>query len=709
MQLIIRLLSDLCTCSGDTHNSLVDTDVVYDENGIPYIPAKRIKGCIREVAQEMVELGIADAEMHEIFGKEGQQNSASSLSNAYIENYEKVTAALKKCHHAELKSPQNVLNQYTYMRTQTAVNSETGTVQENSLRRIRVVKRGLVFTAECNWNRKVSFPELLGQAVSLVKHMGMSRTRGLGLVEMELIGLDKAQKETLESDRWQHVLLDKNQLYDHNQIKYTVRLRSAMICKSTQGNQAATEDYIAGSKILGLIAGALKPEGYSRLLESGEVIVTNGYITNGEERCVPGQISLQKVKDQRYDSNGEMRIKDMLLTDPLEIRDKQMTPANIRYMDHTGTIEDVETEISYHHQRPSDKSVGRATGLDGSSFYQLAAISPGQNFCGYIYAGREQTKQIIEAVEAMGEVRMGYGRSSEFGAVDFTLDSVEKREEEHKIVRRAILTLGADVLLYNDQGMFTTDVRVLEKELCKMTGCRDLHLEKPYIQFNAIGGYNVTWQRRKPAVYALAKGSTFLLHSENGFDMGLLNGKFAGERVTEGFGELLAKEPAESSDVVVKKVRAEKPAERMVEIMSQDTTGILDGLLQKEFEKRLEQAVRENLKNENLFDQKQMDSMNAAIAKLRVLFGTEHSYENMKNEVREIEKESKNSLCTFLIERIDPEEIGKQVEAEMTEAYGSSFKNKLTEERLFKKVYRAYLAELKYLVKTNQKKGDNKE
>ena len=75
MQLIIRLLSDLCTCSGDTHNSLVDTDVVYDENGIPYIPAKRIKGCIREVAQEMVELGIADAEMHEIFGKEGQQRN----------------------------------------------------------------------------------------------------------------------------------------------------------------------------------------------------------------------------------------------------------------------------------------------------------------------------------------------------------------------------------------------------------------------------------------------------------------------------------------------------------------------------------------------------------------------------------------------------------------------------------------------------------
>lgn len=713
MQLIIRLLSDLCTYSGDTHNSLVDTDVVYDENGIPYIPAKRIKGCIREAALEMVELGIAPSELHEIFGKEGQQSSAFSLSNAYIENYGEVTDVLKKCCHTELKSPQNVLDQYTYMRVQTAVNPETGTAQENSLRRIRVVKRGLVFIAECNWNRQVSSPELLEQAVSLVKHMGMSRTRGLGLVEMELIGQDKEQKKAFVPDRWQHVLFDQNQLYDHNQIKYTVHLRSAIICKSAQGNQAVTEDYIAGSKILGLIAGALKPEGYSRILESGEVIVSNGYIKNGEERCVPGQISLQKIKDLRYDSNGEMKIKDMLLTDPSEIRDKQMTPANIRYIDHNGMIGDVETEISYHHQRPSDKSVGRATGLDGSSFYQLAAISPGQSFCGYIYASREQAKQIIDAVEAMGEVRMGYGRSSEFGAVDFTLDSVEERKEEHKIVKKAILTLGADVLLYNDQGMITTDIRALEKELRKMTGTQDLHLEKPYIQFNAIGGYNVTWQRRKPAAYALAKGSTFLLCSESGFDMGLLNGKFAGERVSEGFGELLVKEPAEISDVVVRKLQTERTAEKTEEIMAetmvQDTTGILDGLFQKEFEKRISQAVREKLDFPKLNYENRMDGMNAAVAKLRVLFGTEHSYESLKNEVSAIEKESKNSLCTSLIKLIDPEEIRKQVEAEMTEAYGSSFTDKLTGERLFKEVYRAYLAELKYFVKTNQKKGDNKE
>lgn len=61
--------------------------------------------------------------------------------------------------------------------------------------------------------------------------------------------------------------------------------------------------------------------------------------------------------------------------------DRQMTPANLDFVDKDGVVADVITEISYHHQRPVDKSIGRATGEeDGSSFYQLASISAGQDF-----------------------------------------------------------------------------------------------------------------------------------------------------------------------------------------------------------------------------------------------------------------------------------------------------------------------------------------
>ena len=69
MKIKIELLSDLCTTSGETYNSLVDTDITYDEYGIPYIPAKRMKGCIREAALELVEFGIIDKSMlHKVFG-----------------------------------------------------------------------------------------------------------------------------------------------------------------------------------------------------------------------------------------------------------------------------------------------------------------------------------------------------------------------------------------------------------------------------------------------------------------------------------------------------------------------------------------------------------------------------------------------------------------------------------------------------------------
>ena len=43
MKLYIKLLSDLCTYSGESYNSMVDTDVVYDKYGIPIFRPKESK------------------------------------------------------------------------------------------------------------------------------------------------------------------------------------------------------------------------------------------------------------------------------------------------------------------------------------------------------------------------------------------------------------------------------------------------------------------------------------------------------------------------------------------------------------------------------------------------------------------------------------------------------------------------------------------
>ena len=146
----------MCTYSGETYNSIVDTDVVYDVHGIPYIPAKRIKGCIREAALELLEFGLISREEYEkLFGKEGNQQSGFSLSNAYLKEHAALVAVAEHFKENGLAAPQNVLEQYTDLRTQTAVDLETGVADKNSLRTMRVIRRGLEFEAECNPGKNV--------------------------------------------------------------------------------------------------------------------------------------------------------------------------------------------------------------------------------------------------------------------------------------------------------------------------------------------------------------------------------------------------------------------------------------------------------------------------------------------------------------------------------------------------------------------------
>ena len=156
----------------------------------------------KAAALEMKEMGfISEAQYESVFGKEGNTKSKLILSSAYIQDYENIVESLKYFHKNELVSQQNVLEQYTSTRTQTAVDLETGVADENSLRTIRVVNKGLVFEAECELKMNEADRKVVEQAVSLVKHMGVSRTRGLGLVEMKL---EDGKKKKAE-----HVLFKK--------------------------------------------------------------------------------------------------------------------------------------------------------------------------------------------------------------------------------------------------------------------------------------------------------------------------------------------------------------------------------------------------------------------------------------------------------------------------------------------------------------------
>ena len=706
MKIRIELLSDLCTYSGETYNSLVDMDVIYDEYGIPYIPAKRIKGCLREAALEMQELGVISAEeYHRLFGKEGNQKSTFWLSNAYIKDYKQILSGLKKFQLKELATPQNVLEQYTSMRTQTAVNLENGVADKTSLRTMRVVNKGVVFEAECAVQEEDK--KNFRNTVSLVKHMGVARTRGLGLISIVVDEKDEEKAKKKWEKKREVLLAFKDQVGEHNRLEYQIHLNSAMMCKSAQGNQAVTQDYIAGSKVLGLLASKMGDERYRNLMRNESFQVSNAYIMSESKRCIPARISLQKIKDQSYKEDGTITLKDAVCG---TVRTKeQMTAAGADYMDSENRICEVTTEISYHHQRPKNKAIGKATGLDdGSSFYQLGAICADQTFGGYIYADKESAEKILDTLAERKEIRMGYGKSSEFGAIELNITNVRTPEVHSKRVNDAVITLASDVILYNENGMLTTDTETLKEYLKDMVNAADLEIRRPFLRYETIGGYNTTWKCRKPIFYALGKGSVFVLHSDQGFDLDLLNRQFIGERVAEGYGELYA-EPLKDTVEVQAKKSGKYPYQKAEQTESEQTE-LIKKLLDAEFERRIGYEIRKRLgKEKDIERSKDKENvLRAAVAKMRVMFKNENSYEAMKKQVDAIESDEKRALCQSLLCLVVPQDLKTEISKDMTEAYGQEFSCQWTETELYKKIYRIYISELKYLAKALAKKGETK-
>ena len=69
----IELKSDFCTATGENVPGMLNSKTAL-EYGIPYIPAKRIKGCLLEAGREMADNDIIQMDtLYRIFGRPGME------------------------------------------------------------------------------------------------------------------------------------------------------------------------------------------------------------------------------------------------------------------------------------------------------------------------------------------------------------------------------------------------------------------------------------------------------------------------------------------------------------------------------------------------------------------------------------------------------------------------------------------------------------
>jgi len=90
--LVIALKSYTLIGSGEGYGSVIDTDAIFDNYGLPYIPARRIKGLLRESALEISEMNLPQKfetkDINNLFGtpvKEGRVKT----KNLKIDDYKK--------------------------------------------------------------------------------------------------------------------------------------------------------------------------------------------------------------------------------------------------------------------------------------------------------------------------------------------------------------------------------------------------------------------------------------------------------------------------------------------------------------------------------------------------------------------------------------------------------------------------------------------
>lgn len=201
-KLTVKLLSDALIGSGEGFGAIIDTDVVFDDVGIPYIPGRRIKGCLRDSANEVLEMfekaGISNFIKNlsknkkgngfvftdEVFGTP-ENPSCLNISNLTIKEYENNKKSLQQLlkKHSNILPKDEIISYFTLVRQQTKID-DGGVAEEHSLRTVRAVKRDNIFEGSISINTSnEDVLRLLWLACINLRHIGTKRNRGFGEVE----------------------------------------------------------------------------------------------------------------------------------------------------------------------------------------------------------------------------------------------------------------------------------------------------------------------------------------------------------------------------------------------------------------------------------------------------------------------------------------------------------------------------------------------
>jgi len=198
----IGLRSALTTSSGRDWANQMDVEIATDDRGLPFLPARRLKGLwrdgLRELGEALSLCGVfatgTDEALRLLFGLPGKKSGGEALvtiADAYLEDFQPGLAAgalqcLDDLLRDKVITRAEIMGAFADARSQTAIDPATGSADENTLRSSRTLHRRRRFRAPV-CIRESRYVDILALAAAAVRRMGLGRTRGLGQVTLRLI------------------------------------------------------------------------------------------------------------------------------------------------------------------------------------------------------------------------------------------------------------------------------------------------------------------------------------------------------------------------------------------------------------------------------------------------------------------------------------------------------------------------------------------
>ena len=603
----ITLLSDLCVGNGESIGNAVDADVCMDRVGLPYIPARRLKGCLKQAALELEQMGYEGAlqKRQKLFGDAYGEEGCLRVQDAVVKDAEilreflaskipaddfgerrerKIPDIVKRTAHVS-----SVARIFSTVRGQTRL--EDGVKVDNTLRFTRVISRYDPFTLKDNSEMVFMAPVYLDTSdkklhdffedcCRATRHIGTSRNRGLGNVSIAICE-DRNQRKNDEANPEENTCEHRiSSLADEEQIKISYRV--ALKAPVTLPGCDELNTSIPARSVIGCMAGNYLRKGsaedrmFQDLFLNGNVRwsaltpVIDGVISD------PAPMMLVKLKN---DGNRLINHLSMEGTDWKGLKPKTLDGAFAaicsRHGEEKSTYIVAEPSIhtSYHYAINSTVH-DRETSVVGSKLlYMQDSIDAGMIYGGTVTC---RAKFAGEVLGCLKEAKLSFGRSRSAQYAVCSLDGlpqvevVSEKRFETEAGETVYVILKSDLALQKE-GIYVTGKDEIRKELAEKlnvsekmpAGCQD------YCRYHTIGGYQATWQLQKPQIPVIRAGSVYCFTASG---ESLPNMIQVGQFSQEGFGVcriISKKEMHKLSSVkegIIERVEKEGSEEHMYEV-----------------------------------------------------------------------------------------------------------------------------------------------